>query len=409
MAGFELQGATYTKFTDIDVIGEFTGQNLADSIAPYLKDHRDQLLLESKRSIPHVMASTSVSTPLNSSDHWQAAQVVLKEALGSELLFFTNAYECASWGYILRLLSNQYPVGSSVMVSILDVNLRSFSFWENSDQWGKSGWGLCSFRIKLGDTGLRVCERVKENALADFCMNIKRISKGDPSRVVSLPFFPEQTRKLNDRILKDCLRLPDLHEDFGHCFGSDPWIGLIKNSQALNGHVLLSSFALSGYWSLLEVSISSECEFYFNESQFDFKSSVRGIDLTIGDESIKVSDYQSRGKFIPSLNRDLPLTTVKDFESAISIENESPVLVVSSDANNELREKISALSEKSKLVDVRIPAPSLIPLSNEFLSKDVFCSATNLLGLSIPGSSQLNIAMYQPYVDELSQNTKLEY
>src|SRR5579864_4069543 len=54
---------------------------------------------------------------------------------------FVTAYECASWGYVLRYAKTCVLPGPYVAITILDHNIFDLSYWSGSRMWGKSGFG----------------------------------------------------------------------------------------------------------------------------------------------------------------------------------------------------------------------------------------------------------------------------
>ncbi|WP_404364294.1 hypothetical protein [Marinobacter sp.] len=175
---------------------------------------------------------------------------------------FLNGYECAGWGYILRYLE-QLGGTRRVLISIVDVNIYDYEYWKHNSNWGHSGFGIGTLLLELGEgpeQAVDVCAFNSANPVADFAMAIRRRLTAEKTRLAALPFFPEATQPLFDRTLGTFTRLPDRHSQWGHCFGSDPWLSLILSREKLqtansDTGVLVCSLAFSGYYALARITV----------------------------------------------------------------------------------------------------------------------------------------------------------
>lgn len=83
-----------------------------------------------------------------------------------------------------------------------------------------------------------------------------------------MPFFPDTTRLTLRKFLGEVAILPHFHEEYGHCFGSDPWISLVKHFEgsrrAGEEHVLAASLALNGYFSTAHVTVAHTAPMHFS-------------------------------------------------------------------------------------------------------------------------------------------------
>lgn len=165
----------------------------------------------------------------------------------------TCAYECAGWGYILRTALRAGLTGR-FMIVINDVNIPAHSYWTFNPYWGKSGFGITVITLDLSASDmdhLVVEAHERSYALRAFRTSLARQAADRPNAIVSSPFFPMPTSRVYRAIAKIPQELDNLHDEFGHCFGSDPWIGLIVNqAQSTTNEAVIGSLALNGYFSV---------------------------------------------------------------------------------------------------------------------------------------------------------------
>jgi hypothetical protein len=171
---------------------------------------------------------------------------------------FITAYECAGWGYMLRYVENSKHGVERIILQIADPNLLSVEQWKWASQWGKSGFGVASLVLEIPEqsSAFRVKESKKDIALAALVREVKEFAAEYLPSAVALPFFPENTRNLVRSGLKGFPLFPDRYDEYGHCFGSDPWISVMRDHEAQNSdRIALVSLALSGYmtFGLLDV------------------------------------------------------------------------------------------------------------------------------------------------------------
>ncbi|WP_444904496.1 hypothetical protein ACJJIU_06170 [Microbulbifer sp. CnH-101-E] len=221
----------------------------------------------------HFLCSTMIELPFTTGAVNTDDLNSLKNRPSIPVTSFVNTYECASWGYSLRYYLRQNPAVRYVLVSILDANLLDLSFWQSNENWGKSGFGLCtlllevdSFRVEDITAGCAVTY----NTTPEFATIIRKMASAGKDLTLSLPFFPENIRQIFTRLLSSFQQLPDLHERWGHCFGSDPWLNII--SHGVEGRfqeeekLLVCSIALNGYYCTAEVRVDQGSTFYLAEA-----------------------------------------------------------------------------------------------------------------------------------------------
>ncbi|MBV8753544.1 MAG: hypothetical protein JO309_01550 [Pseudonocardiales bacterium] len=184
---------------------------------------------------------------------------------------FVTAYECASWGYVLRYAKSCKLAAPYVVVTILDLNVFDLSYWRASPMWGHSGFGVATVVLRCSTDDFIYCQTSKSsNAFGEFCFDLRNVMAKDATLLACPPFFPPNIAVLYDRLLPTERLLPNRNADYGHSFGADPWIALIEQRRAgldRPGDVFLAtSIALSGYWCFAEVRLHPAGQFILEDT-----------------------------------------------------------------------------------------------------------------------------------------------
>jgi len=193
------------------------------------------------------------------------------EKSGIEPTMYITSYECANWGYLLRYLQRQ-PDTQNILMLILDVNLPYFEASIYNAAWERSGFGLTILNLTLNpgpEDHLLLGHTKTENGYFEFLRGIKSFADKFPDLRLSMPFFPAAQRRLLAQSF-GARALPDRHDEYGHCFGSDPWIGLIRHLKAdpsaRRSDLITASFALGGYYCAARVSLWEDIRVSSDES-----------------------------------------------------------------------------------------------------------------------------------------------
>ena len=219
----------------------------------------------------HFLCSTMVELPMTTGKiSWQQISEKMRKAGAQYPDTFVNAYECASWGYSLRhYLKHQHRTGKSdassrfLMVSIIDANVYNLEFWRYNEHWEHSGFGITTLLLEV--TGeltdeLTIMSAATHNSMAEFATVVRRTATKKTHSTLAMPFFPENIQTMFTNLLGGKSRLPDLHADWGHCFGSDPWLSILTHAldNPINAPTsfLACSLALNGYFALAEVVVT---------------------------------------------------------------------------------------------------------------------------------------------------------
>ncbi|WP_444922478.1 hypothetical protein ACJJID_09280 [Microbulbifer sp. CnH-101-G] len=221
----------------------------------------------------HFLCSTMIELPFTTGAVSTDDLSPPEQQRGIPVTSFVNTYECASWGYSLRYYLRQNPTARYVIVSILDANVLDLSFWQSNENWGKSGFGLCTLLLEVESFNredITAGCAVTYNTTPEFATIVRKMASNGKDLTLSLPFFPENIRQIFTRLLNGFQQLPDLHDRWGHCFGSDPWLNIISHGVAgrfqAREKLLACSIALNGYYCTAEVSVDQDSTFYLAES-----------------------------------------------------------------------------------------------------------------------------------------------
>lgn len=274
-----IKSAAFTSIDLTDVTQAINVASCFSELAPVLAQQTKRVLGDVNCSqVPrHFLCSTMLELPFTSGAA-TLEDVNEKNSAAAPYTSFINTYECASWGYSLRYYLKQNPDCRYLLVSILDANVLRLNFWKQNENWGKSGFGLCTFFLEVNQDESETKEpeaiqascAVTYNSTPEVATIIRRMATGREDLTLALPFFPENIRQIFTRMLGGFQQLPDLHDNFGHCFGSDPWLSIIHQGVTKGfsepTKILACSIALNGYYCMAEVVANAQSRFYLEEA-----------------------------------------------------------------------------------------------------------------------------------------------
>lgn len=219
----------------------------------------------------HFLCSTMIDLPFTTGDiSWSKVASMLNQNEKNQADTFINAYECASWGFSLRhyLQHDQQNTPQFLLVSIIDANVFDLEFWRYNENWHESGFGITTVLLEVNgqmtDELLTQCATT-HNAMAEFATVIRRHANNKKGVTLAMPFFPEHIQQMFNKLLVNQTRLPDLHAQWGHCFGSDPWLSILSHCQESpilkEQEFLACSLALNGYFSIAQIKVTPQTQF----------------------------------------------------------------------------------------------------------------------------------------------------
>ncbi|OIQ48082.1 MAG: hypothetical protein BM565_03270 [Gammaproteobacteria bacterium MedPE] len=223
----------------------------------------------------HFLCSTMIELPFTTGDiSWSMVSNMLAQHGTHQADTFINAYECASWGYSLRHDLHHNQSSKFLLVSIIDANIYDLEFWRYNEHWHESGFGITTVLIEVN--GQVTNELITQcanthNSMAEFATVIRRHAAELTDTTLAMPFFPENIQQMFDKLLATESRLDDLHQQWGHCFGSDPWLSILshcrENPVREDQDYLACSLALNGYFAMANITVTPATQFILQEVQ----------------------------------------------------------------------------------------------------------------------------------------------
>lgn len=258
-------GALAAPDEQMNVVEQRFAQIVSDHVNETMKPFVDLSVYS------HYLCSTIIDVPFSSKKFdWSRLQKKVAEQSSFAPGSFVNAYECASWGYSLRHALRRQTESRYVLISIIDLNVLELEYWKENSNWGKSGFGITTLLFECSlepenapekEATLNIGVARGNNAIAEFTLAMRNHVNTKPTAKLAYPYFPENVTELFYKLIPSANFLPDYHGEFGHCFGADPWISIIKdyqNSQDKEQSYLAASVALNGYWGIADVSVNKE-------------------------------------------------------------------------------------------------------------------------------------------------------
>jgi hypothetical protein len=204
----------------------------------------------------HILCTTCLSPMLTGwPQHADSFTDRIEASTGIRPMALLQAYQCAGWGYALRFAGQQAGV-HRLAISIIDADIHEAVSRPYVAAIGRIGFGVTTLGIEIppGATLPRCGGPLPNRAFNEFLHAVKT-SHRELGRVPTfIPFLPEGFAGVAERIIGTHNLWPNRHDDYGHTFGADPWIGLVEWRQAhpqSHPHtVTLGAFAYHGYFTL---------------------------------------------------------------------------------------------------------------------------------------------------------------
>jgi hypothetical protein len=171
---------------------------------------------------------------------------------------------CAGWGYALSYFL-RHTDSRLVMLSMVDVDTHDLAYHRNHVQIGKLGFAITTLLLELPVDRI---DKVQTggpfggSAFKEFVLALRQHNDLHKPAVSFIPFFGPGLSSIAERIIGAANLGANRYEDYGHCFGSDPWIGIIEwlQSHPLDERINVSAgmVALSGYFALCDLGLSPQ-------------------------------------------------------------------------------------------------------------------------------------------------------
>lgn len=220
----------------------------------------------------HYLCSTMVDFPFSTGAiEWRALSALVARHSPFGPATLVNGYECASWGYALRHGLRFGDSDGRIAISIVDLNLLNLEFWKENPNWGASGFGTATLVFDAAPNAVHavtVDYARTHNVVAEFALAMRNVVKTATGVRLAKPFFPENITQVFMRQMPHADHLPDEHPVLGHCFGSDPWISIIRDAvvQPEGRSYLAASTALNGYWALARVRTVHDGRYFMGDA-----------------------------------------------------------------------------------------------------------------------------------------------
>jgi len=174
-----------------------------------------------------------------------------------------NVYMCTGWGFALRYFTAHTAV-RRLAIAIADVDVHNLQWHLAHPVIGRSGFGVTCLLVELPeDRSLHPsCSGPHPNsAFNDFALALRSRQAANGTRMTFLPFINDVLFQPLKRVVVPNYLGPNLMSKYGHCFGADPWIGLIEHLEGKGASAIpsavLGAIAFNGYYTLAEIAIAS--------------------------------------------------------------------------------------------------------------------------------------------------------
>jgi hypothetical protein len=183
-----------------------------------------------------------------------------------------RAYECSGWGYALRYFA-QHTDAREVLVSIVDADLHRSSMFEPDGPWGRSGFGVTTLLFMLPerrDLSLSIGRSDRRpgtwgsdtRAFANLVHAIRQRRARPEQQMIFVHFMVKHIRGALEHVVGTERISRNRFNELGHCFGADPWIGLIDWAQGRSlpapASVTAASLSNNGYYTLCDVTVTAQ-------------------------------------------------------------------------------------------------------------------------------------------------------
>jgi hypothetical protein len=176
-----------------------------------------------------------------------------------------NAYQCAGWGFGLRHLMRHTAVRRVAML-LVDVDLHRLDWLLEHPVVGRSGFGITTLLFELpAEAQPPECGGPFANsAYSELLIALRKRNAGREAAMPTfIPFSRSPLYATAQRVVGEEALTPNFYAQWGHCFGADPWIGLVRwldvgvgGARAATGcRVLAGAVGFAGYYTLSEIDL----------------------------------------------------------------------------------------------------------------------------------------------------------
>jgi hypothetical protein len=240
-----------------------------------------------------VVTSTVITAAITMSADGQARFFdAIETGCGLRPQAIVNAYMCTGWGYALRHFL-RHTDAKRVAVAIVDLDPHNLAWQRRHPVIGASGFGVTTLLLTLPQDRSREprCSGPHaHSAFNDFVMALKLHQSRHGAQPTFIPFTQGALAATAERVLAKGQLGPNRNEEYGHCFGADPWIGLIEWARSQPSpsarSVLVGGIAFNGYYSFAPVWVDERTHVDFRRLDGDVPALQRVISSGRSDSSI---------------------------------------------------------------------------------------------------------------------------
>lgn len=181
---------------------------------------------------------------------------------GQPLQGIVNAYLCAGWGFVLRHAMRN-TVLRRIAICIVDLDLHHLQWQLEHPVIGRAGFGVSTLLFALPLSPARLPEAAgpyPNSAFPQFVMALRGHRGRHGVIPTFIPFVQDGLYETARRVTGGELLAPNRYGRWGHCFGADPWIGLIEacaSGRTLPGRILAGAFGYNGYYALTDLELDA--------------------------------------------------------------------------------------------------------------------------------------------------------
>lgn len=204
----------------VDLMGRLAGTQLAYAGREIGFDIEEMM-------VSSTILSTAVTMTGESQDRFYRA---IDQCSGVKPRGILTAYLCTGWGYALRYFMRHTNL-KSLAISIVDVDLHNLDSQLKHPVIGPSGFGVTSLLFSLPENrqNASLCSGPYPNsAFNEFIVALKKYEALHGAQPTFIPFIQEPLAGAAVRTLDKETLGPNRNAEYGHCFGADPWIGVIE-------------------------------------------------------------------------------------------------------------------------------------------------------------------------------------
>ena len=185
----------------------------------------------------------------------------IEAIVGCRPVGILHSYMCTGWGYAIRFFGQHVRV-SHLTVVVVDVDVHDFNFRRAHAPIGWFGFGVTTAVLRLpgeGDAALMCGGPYQGSAFNELIRAMKMLYAQGRPPLSFVPYLRDDMIRIVRRVLGEDGLAPNRYEDFGHCFGSDTWIGvideLLQRPPAQAYEVAMGAIAFNGYFCVCRLQV----------------------------------------------------------------------------------------------------------------------------------------------------------